>query len=117
MVRQTPASAATSRAVVRSAARSEPASGSLSAKAAIFSPVATARRYWSCCAGVPASVQRVYSSGIAGEVPVDQARAGHEAETINMSGPGEEVAEVRDLSIEEPDIESIVREIYGRGAE
>ena len=28
-----------------------------------------------------------------------------------------EVAEVRDLSIEEPDIESIVREIYGRGAE
>jgi len=36
------------------------------------------------------------------EVPVDQARAGHEAETINMSGPGEEVAEVRDLEIPAP---------------
>jgi acetyl esterase len=36
------------------------------------------------------------------EVPVDQARAGHEAETINLSGPGEEVAEVRDLEIPAP---------------
>ena len=34
------------------------------------------------------------------EVPVDQARAGHEAETEQMSGPGEPVAEVRDLEIE-----------------
>jgi len=33
------------------------------------------------------------------EVPVDQARAGHEAETAHLSGPGEEVAEVRDLEI------------------
>ena len=31
------------------------------------------------------------------EVPVDQARAGHEAETVNMSGPGEEVAEAARL--------------------
>jgi acetyl esterase len=33
------------------------------------------------------------------EVPVDQARAGHEAETAHLSGRGEEVAEVRDLEI------------------
>jgi acetyl esterase len=33
------------------------------------------------------------------EVPVDQARAGHEAETAHLSGPGEAVAEVRDLEI------------------
>jgi acetyl esterase len=33
------------------------------------------------------------------EVPVDQARAGHEAETALMSGPGEPVAEVRELEI------------------
>ncbi|MCY1314182.1 hypothetical protein D9M70_647940 [compost metagenome] len=38
------------------AATSEPASGSLSAKAAIFWPLATAFRYFACCAGVPASV-------------------------------------------------------------
>ena len=31
------------------------------------------------------------------EVPVEQARAGHEAETEHLSGPGEPVAEVRDL--------------------
>jgi acetyl esterase len=36
------------------------------------------------------------------EVPVDQARAGHEAETERMSGPGEPVAQVRDLRIESP---------------
>jgi acetyl esterase len=36
------------------------------------------------------------------EVPVDQARAGHEAETKQMSGPGEPVAEVRDIEIEGP---------------
>ena len=36
------------------------------------------------------------------EVPVDQARAGHEAETEHMSGPGEPVAEVRDLEIATP---------------
>ena len=34
------------------------------------------------------------------EVPVDQARAGHEAETEHLSGPGEPVAEVRDLEID-----------------
>ena len=31
------------------------------------------------------------------EVPIEQARAGHEAETEHLSGPGEPVAEVRDL--------------------
>jgi acetyl esterase/lipase len=36
------------------------------------------------------------------EVPVDQARAGHEAETEHLSGPGEPVAEVRDLEIGAP---------------
>jgi acetyl esterase len=36
------------------------------------------------------------------EMPVDQARAGHEAETVRMSGPGEPVAEVRDLEIPSP---------------
>jgi acetyl esterase len=36
------------------------------------------------------------------EVPVDQARAGHEAETKEMSGPGEPVAEVRDIEVEGP---------------
>jgi acetyl esterase len=36
------------------------------------------------------------------EVPVDQARAGHEAETAHLSGPGEPVAEVRDLEIDAP---------------
>jgi len=36
------------------------------------------------------------------EVPVEQARAGHEAETEHLSGPGEPVAEVRDLEIPVP---------------
>jgi acetyl esterase len=36
------------------------------------------------------------------EVPVEQARAGHEAETQHLSGPGEPVAEVRDLEIPVP---------------
>jgi acetyl esterase len=36
------------------------------------------------------------------QVPVDQARAGHEAETKQMSGPGEPVHEVRDIEIEGP---------------
>jgi acetyl esterase len=36
------------------------------------------------------------------EVPVEQARAGHEAETKHLSGPGEPVAEVRDLEIPAP---------------
>jgi acetyl esterase len=36
------------------------------------------------------------------EVPVDQARAGHEAETKELSGPGEPVAEVRDIALEGP---------------
>ncbi len=38
----------------------------------------------------------------ANEVPIDQARAGHEAETVQMSGPGEPVAEVRDLEVPSP---------------
>ncbi|MCY1374240.1 hypothetical protein D9M69_615680 [compost metagenome] len=38
------------------AATSEPASGSLSAKAAIFLPWPTAVRYCDCCSGVPSSV-------------------------------------------------------------
>jgi acetyl esterase len=36
------------------------------------------------------------------EVPIEQARAGHEAETEHLSGPGEPVAEVRELAIEAP---------------
>ena len=36
------------------------------------------------------------------EVPVDQARAGHEAETEHLAGPGEDVAEVRELEIPTP---------------
>ena len=36
------------------------------------------------------------------DVPVDQARAGHDAETKYLSGPGEPVAEVRELRIESP---------------
>jgi acetyl esterase len=36
------------------------------------------------------------------EVPVDQARAGHESETEQLSGPGEPVEEVRDLELEGP---------------
>jgi acetyl esterase len=33
------------------------------------------------------------------EVPIEQARAGHEAETAQLSGPGGEVAEVRDITV------------------
>jgi len=33
------------------------------------------------------------------EVPIEQARAGHEAETEHLSGPGEPVAEVRDVAV------------------
>ncbi|MEO8690298.1 MAG: alpha/beta hydrolase [Solirubrobacteraceae bacterium] len=33
------------------------------------------------------------------EVPVEQARAGHEQETAQLSGPGDEVAEVRDVEL------------------
>ena len=36
------------------------------------------------------------------EVPVEQARAGHEAESRELSGPGEDVAEVRDVEITAP---------------
>jgi acetyl esterase len=36
------------------------------------------------------------------EVPIEQARAGHEAESEHMSGPGEPVAEVRDLAVPGP---------------
>jgi acetyl esterase len=35
-------------------------------------------------------------------VPIDQARASHDRETATMSGPGEEVAEVRDLVVPGP---------------
>ena len=38
------------------------------------------------------------------DVPVEQARAGHEAETEHLSGPGEPVAEVRDLEIPAPSL-------------
>ena len=33
------------------------------------------------------------------EVPVEQARAGHEQETEELGGPGEEVGAVRDVEI------------------
>ncbi len=33
------------------------------------------------------------------EVPIEQARAGHEQETAQLSGPGEEVGEVRDVEL------------------
>ncbi|MEA2319716.1 MAG: acetyl esterase, partial [Solirubrobacteraceae bacterium] len=33
------------------------------------------------------------------EVPIQQARAGHEQETAQLSGPGEEVGEVRDVEL------------------
>ena len=33
------------------------------------------------------------------EVPVDQARAGHEQETAELAGPGEEVAEVKEVEV------------------
>ena len=36
------------------------------------------------------------------EVPIEQARAGHEQETAQLSGPGEEVAEVRDVTVPGP---------------
>jgi acetyl esterase/lipase len=35
----------------------------------------------------------------ANEVPIEQARAGHEQETAQLSGPGEEVGEVRDIEV------------------
>ena len=35
-------------------------------------------------------------------MPVDQARAGHENEARELSGPGEEVAEARDLEVDSP---------------
>ncbi len=38
----------------------------------------------------------------ADRIPVDQARAGHENETRVLSGPGEEVAEVRDVEVDSP---------------
>jgi hypothetical protein len=43
-------------AEVTMAPASDPASGSLKAKAAIFLPLATKGKYAACCAGVPASV-------------------------------------------------------------
>ena len=36
------------------------------------------------------------------EVPVEQARAGHEQETEQLGGPGEEVGEVKDVEIAGP---------------
>ena len=33
------------------------------------------------------------------EVPIEQARAGHEQETAHLSGPGEDVGEVRDVEV------------------
>ena len=43
------------------------------------------------------------------EVPIEQARAGHEAETVHLSGPGEPVAEVRDIAVEAPSCSIPVR--------
>jgi len=43
------------------------------------------------------------------EVPIEQARAGHEAETVHLSGPGEPVAEVRDIEVEAPSCSIPVR--------
>jgi acetyl esterase len=36
-------------------------------------------------------------------IPIEQARANHDRETAVMSGPGEEVAEVRDITVPGPD--------------
>jgi acetyl esterase len=36
------------------------------------------------------------------EVPIEQARAGHEQETAHLSGPGEDVGEVRDVELPGP---------------
>jgi acetyl esterase len=49
------------------------------------------------------------------EVPIEQARAGHEQETAQLSGPGEDVAEVRDSTVPGPGGEIPVRSY--RGAE
>ena len=43
------------------------------------------------------------------EVPIEQARAGHEAESEHLSGPGEPVADVRDLTVPSPQGEIPVR--------
>jgi acetyl esterase len=40
--------------------------------------------------------------GSAGEVPIEEARAGHEAETRVLSGPGQAVGDVRDIAIPGP---------------
>jgi acetyl esterase len=47
------------------------------------------------------------------EVPVEQARAGHEQETEQLSGPGDEVAEVRDSTVPGPGGEIPVRSYRG----
>jgi acetyl esterase len=52
---------------------------------------------------------RAMSGPPAHEVPIEQARAGHEAETKQLSGPGEPVAEVRDIVIPAPSCEIPVR--------
>ena len=49
------------------------------------------------------------------EVPIEQARAGHEQETAQLSGPGEEVAEIRDSTITGPGGEIPIR--FYRGIE
>jgi acetyl esterase len=51
------------------------------------------------------------------EVPIEQARAGHEAESEHLSGPGEPVAEVRDLTIPSPNGEIPVRVYRPSGAD
>ncbi len=43
------------------------------------------------------------------EVPIEQARAGHESESEHFSGPGEPVAEVRDLAVPSPHGEIPIR--------
>ena len=47
------------------------------------------------------------------EVPIEQARAGHEQETAHLSGPGEKVAEVRDSTVPGPGGEIPVRSYRG----
>jgi acetyl esterase/lipase len=50
------------------------------------------------------------------DVPIEQARAGHEAETAELSGPGQTVAEVRDHAVPGPAGEIPVRVYSPSGA-
>ena len=52
----------------------------------------------------------------ADEVPIEQARAGHEAESEQLSGPGEPVGDVRDVSVPSPQGDIPVRVYRPRDA-